>query len=165
MMLARRIVGSNKGISNILVVVLLILIAIAAIGILWQYTREVIKKSPLEKTICLETGSFSLERACYLNNEEIRVIIARDLDNLVVDKLDVSFSPNQAEWEIKKKKCSDMRLETGVYGEYCKVLDSGVRMGYVFNVSGIEKESSVGVLASIGEVDCELGRINVEASC
>lgn len=161
-MSARVHAESRKGISEIVVAMLLILIAITASLTIYSFTRNIIQSAPLEKTICFDADrSFSLEQACYLNENEIKIVISRSLDNLAVDKLMISFSPNRAVWEIKEKKCADIRLESQSYGEYCKVIEPGIRFSYVFNMAGVEKEATAGVIAVASGVECELGRIEI----
>lgn len=164
-MSAQQVVDSKKALSSVVTLSFLILISILAVIALWFALKPVIQKSPLEQTICLDVSrTLSIEKACYLNDGELEVVINRALDSPAIDSLVLSFSPYEARWMIRDKKCSDVRVLTGRYGEYCKVLSAGMKMSYVFNMTGIVSEYSVALIANSKGVECAVGSIDI-GSC
>lgn len=158
--------SNKKGLSNVVATVFLILIAILAVLLVWKFAFPLIQKSPLEQVNCLDVyNTFSLQNACYLSENEVKLVVSRSFDNLDVNKLVISFSPNEARWQIGNEKCSDIRLESGEYGNYCSVVDTGSKRSYVINMANVEKEDSVGVSVFVGNEECAIGKINISPSC
>jgi len=107
----------KKGAANILVVILLILIAMSGVFILWSVVNKVILLSPEEN--CFDYIGFSLEGACYLSENEIKVTLKRGFDDEEIRKLSFMFFPSNSFWEITGKKCLDVRLANNdKYGGY-----------------------------------------------
>ena len=153
-------VRNRKAISDVVTTVMIIMISIVAIVIFWSFTSPLIKKSPVENSICLEHGVV-LEKACYLNENEIKVIISRGFDQQNIQGLIVSFSPSPVKFKIQDKKCADVRTENGGYGSYCSVLGTGSTRSYVFNMQGVSKESSVGLIVDVNGIECVIGKVAI----
>jgi len=93
----------KKGVSNILVSTFLILIVISAIFILWSITNNVLNKGSLEET-CVDFIGISIEEACYLNNNEIKIRLEKGTSKVNIKKIGFSFLPSNSLWEISGKK-------------------------------------------------------------
>jgi hypothetical protein len=114
----------------------------------------------------LSTG-MGIEKACYLNNEEIKIDVKRGFDGIQIESLRFSFlgaSLNSSVWEITGKKCLDIRLGER-YGNYCRIVPEGAVYSYVFNVTSLENENSVRLGAGIKESFCNLGEMPIAVSC
>lgn len=161
MMLGLHHAGLNKGISNVIVTVIMIAIAITAVVIFWTATKKIIMTSPEFSCIDL-ISSFGIEDACYLSGYEIKVSIKRGFDNLNIGRMRFAFSDNI--WEITGKKCSDVRSEDGNYGGYCELLRQGESKSYVFNISDLGKKEEVVVGVGSKEL-CDIGEMKIRQNC
>ena len=157
---------NKKGISNIIVTVLLITILMLGILIFWTAIRRIVSKSP-EELNCIDLiSSLSLQDACYLNENEIKVTVKRGFDEENIERLRFVFGNfDDSIWEITGKKCSDVRVNERRYGGYCDILKSGQGISYIFNMAGIDKKERVRLGA--GSVDnlCEISEVEIEKSC
>ena len=157
------LVESRKSVSEVVVTTLLIFLAIVAVSLIWYYTRDIIKGAPFENSCIDASNSFSLKKACYLNQDEIKITIERGFDNFEVSNLILYFS--NSVWEIKNKRCTDIRLDFKNYNSLCIVSETGSLSSYILNFSGLEKENSVGLSVKIKDIECSINRINVEEEC
>ena len=127
--------------------------------------KELILKAPIEAS-CLEfSRSFSIEKACYLNDDEIELNVKREFDNVEVKSLLISFEQSESLWEISGKKCSDIRLKGKNYGNYCDIVDEGGSLSYVFNVSEMEREEKVKLAVESASKLCVVEEASVRESC
>ena len=165
-MLGLRRAGSNKAISSIIVSLFLIIIAIMAILIVWAVTRNLVSKSP--EFGCIDiSNQLSIGKACYLNNEEVKVIITRGFDEMQIEKLRLSFlssDSNNSIWEITGKKCLDIRVG-GRYGGYCNIVSEGNTYSYVFNMSGLQNYEKVRLAAGIKDNLCFIEDKEIQGNC
>jgi flagellin-like protein len=167
MMLGLHRAESNKALSNVVASIILIVITILAVIIVWFFTKNIISKSPPELGCFDLSSGMGIEKACYLNNEEIKVDVKRGFDGIQIENLRFSFlgaSLNSSVWEITGKKCLDIRLGER-YGNYCYIVPEGAVYSYVFNVIGVENENSVKLGAGIEDGFCNLGERFVAVSC
>ena len=132
----------------------------SAVFTLWSVVNKVVLLSPEEN--CFDYIGFSLENACYLTENEIKVTLKRSFDESDVRKLGFLFSPSNSFWEITGEKCLDVRLsKNDNYGGYCDILTEGELLSYIFNFeSGQDK---VGL--SVGETNCFIGETEIESEC
>ena len=154
---------SKKAVSNVIVVIFLIVISVTAILVFWYSVREIIKKSP--DTSCIDLiSSFSIKKACYLNNEELLVQLNRGFDNSIISKMRFSFTGEESSlFEIIGEKCSDVKtLEN--YGSYTEVLNPGETRDYVFNISSLDKKIQVRLAVGNNEL-CSVYEGKIEDRC
>ena len=151
---------SRKGAANVLVVILLILIVMGSVFILWKVVNKVVLLSPGEN--CFNYIGFSLEDACYLSENEIKVILKRGFDEEDISKLSFSFFPSNSLLEITGEKCLDVRLsKNDRYGGYCDILDGGESLSYVFNLEPGQERVSF----SVGDGNCFIGERDIRGGC
>ena len=165
-MLEQNIAGLNKkGITEIITIILLVILSIAGVLIIWSVTREIVLKSPSQLTSCIDFFSFSIDKACYLNKDEIKITIKRKFKNINVNKIKFEFYPSNALWEISGEKCLDVRLENKKYGEYCDIVDNLESISYIFKVSDLEIQEKVFVAVEGNEIICEIGEKEIKEVC
>ena len=167
-MLAQHHVKLNrKGISSVLTTILMVLMVVLAVTIFWTATKRIVQESPNEKIDCVTLyNEIKINKACYLNDNEIKVIVKRNFDNSNFEKMRFAFSgDDSAIWEITGKKCSDVRVGVvGRYGGYCDIVEIGNTITYVFNVVGIGKIDNVKLGVGNGNL-CSVSENSVDDGC
>ncbi len=161
-MLVQPRVESNKGISNVFAIVILIGISLLSIGIFWVSVREIILKSPPQLD-CFNLGnSINIEKACYKGDKEILVEVRRNFDKEIMNSLEFYFQGKETNiWKISGKKCSDVKLQNKEYGGYCDILNAGNTFNYIFNMEDLGKKESIEIKSG----NCYLGKKNIANSC
>lgn len=152
----------RKGVSNIVISISLILIVTSISIILWSLTNNVINKSPLDES-CLDFIGISIEEACYLNSDEIKIALEKRDSKVNIKKISFSFLPSDSLWEITGKKCLDARLEDRKYGSYCDIIDHRAR--YVFDTSDLEVQNTIAVSVSGNYINCFIGEKEIKSTC
>lgn len=154
----------KKALSNTVVNVLLIVAAMLAIMLVWYSVRQ-LTKNPGETPCFYFVNALKIEKACYLNENEVQIVLNRNFENLAIEKMEFSFSPGNALWEIKNEKCSDARTSNNNYGGYCKILAPGATSSYIFNTSGLEKQQIIEfAILNSGNL-CSIGNKIITSSC
>jgi len=141
-MLEQNLVEFNKKAQvQIFVVIFLIVISLVAVILIFNLSYKIIKKSPQD--FCPSfLNSVSIKKACYLNNEEVKIILKRNF-NYDFKKIRVLFNPSNSIWEISGKKCKDVRLEEKNYGNFCSVILEGEEKSYVINTTDLGKQEKI----------------------
>ena len=157
---------NKKGISEIIIFIFLIILIITPILVLWAITKGIILKSPSPYYDCItDFSSFSIEKACYLNKDEIKITIKRGQDNVKVNKIKFEFSPSNALWEISGEKCLDVRLEDKKYGGYCNIVDNLRSISYIFKIDNLEIQEKVLVVVEGNEIVCKIEEKKIKGVC
>jgi len=159
--------NTKKAVSNIIVAVLLIVLVITLIAIFWASVIKIIRMSPLETEYIDLTNQISIEKACYLNENEIKIDIKRSFGEVDIEKLRVYFlGDSENIFEISGKKCSDIKINEK-YGGYCEVLRAGESLSYIFNMTGLTKKQKVELEVFIkGEKEGRsVNKINIDEIC
>ena len=160
MLVQNHVKSNKKGAANILAVILLILLAMSSIFILWRVVNKIVLLSPEDN--CLNYIDISIEEACYLNENEIKVKLKRGLNNKEIKKLRFSFSPSNSLWEITGEKCLDVKLEkNSKYGSYCSIPKPLESSSYIFNFEPDQNKVAV----SAGEASCLIGEKEIKEKC
>ena len=173
MMLVQNLVESNKmfnkkskkGISEILALISLITISLFTIIIIWNLNKDLIAKSPIEFSCFNLMNSVSMNNVCYLNNDEIKIEIKRNFDNVKIKKMRISFDPSSSLWEISGKKCSDIRMQEKKYGNYCNILSPGKEIYYVINTIGLEKQKKAVLSIETENQICFIDDKDIKINC
>jgi glyoxylate utilization-related uncharacterized protein len=155
--------SKTKSQASIITVLILIIIVIAGVGVLSTMVIKVSKSPPTSS--CVNYLSSSIEKACYLNEGEIKVIINKDTNSPSINLIGFSFIPSGSKWELTGKKCTDARIEGNDYNQYCKVLSAGEKLSYILNASEIEKQEEVIVYFSADNLKCQIGKRKIDVSC
>jgi len=132
-----------KAQAGLIVVIMLILVAIAGVVIVSNLTLSIVKSPPTIS--CIYYAGSSIDKACYLNKEEIKIIVNKDPNPDPIEKIGFIFTPSNAKWELTGKRCTDAKIEGRDYNNYCRILLAGERMPYIFNTSDIETQEKVTV--------------------
>ncbi len=155
--------NKTKSQASLIAVVILIVIVIAGVGVLSTIVIKVSKSPPTNS--CIYYMGSSIEKACYLNEEEIKIIVNNDVKSKPMEKIGFAFTPSNSKWELTGKKCTDTRIEGNDYNNYCRILSPGEKIPYILNTSGIEKQESVTVYFSANNTLCEIGTKKIEINC
>ena len=144
----------NKvGMSNIVVNIMLIVIAIALVVVLWAGTQKIIQTSPNIDCVFIKEN-IDIKESCY-NGDELKVKVVRDLEEFDLDKIRFYFSGEDTSiWELTGKKCSDVRINDKEYGGYCELIEDAETKNYIFNLEGLEIKSEVRLEVDIQGQDC-----------
>lgn len=161
---ARAELNKKKGLSNVVIAVFFILLSLIAVSTLWIATKQLIMKSPIEKS-CFDYFGMSIEKACYLGQDEVLVEVNRNFEKINIEYMDFQLLPGNAIWEITGKKCSDARFLNTKYGGYCSLIDEGAVFSYVFNVSGLDRQEEAMLGVYNGYQLCSIGSEEIKNSC
>ena len=145
---------NKKGISGVVATVLLILLSMAAVGIIWAVISQFAKSpqlSPEVSCVNFQYGTTAyIERACYDSTKnEVEITIKRGIAS-EFDIQSLGFviysDKDSASWRCDKN-CLD-----------CKIADLGNRKTYYFDVSGLGKPGSAALMAN----SCNAGSVAIE---
>jgi len=166
-MLVRNHVESNKGISNLVTTLILVVIALGLVSVLWYTTKKIISTSPLETDFFCLVSDILIKRACYLNDDEIQVDVKRGVDELKIKKLEMRFfSLNETFiWVVSGEKCLDIRLKEKEYGSYCDILPQVSSFSYVFNFTDLPKQERVKLVLGTENDFCIAGEKEIKNFC
>lgn len=156
----RNRVGLGKKKLVIILIVVLIVIG-ALVWIFFGNFKEVIS----EIKGCSDfRNSFSIEGACNLNENEVKVDLKRIDDNINLVRIKFEFKPSNSLWKVDGSKCLDVRLNENKYGNYCELIEEENENSYILNLS-LGKQESVKVLAEDRGRICKIGRVDVGGDC
>ena len=112
-------------------------------------------------------NSLKINRACYLNENEIIISLERKLDSEQIDSLEFDFGDFGFLLKDKSFGCSDIREFDSEYGRACEVIQQGLKKDYVFFVGDEENSKNifVGVYLSEDNEMCVGARKEISASC
>lgn len=170
----KNMMKSKKSMSTIIVVLLLIVLSLSAIFMINYSVKKIAEDDFGDKVSCFDsfaiTQSFFIEKACYLNDNEILVNVERRTDGLNVEALKFAFIGEETtKWVIRQEKCTDARTLNSSYGGYCSVLVENMERGYVFKVSDLEVKNEVKLVIEKEENDkrlsCLVDSKDIEARC
>jgi hypothetical protein len=164
----------KRGLSNIIIMLLVIALSIAAIFIVYYSFGKIAKEKFGDEVSCFDvlaiSPTFFIKDACYLNQGEVAVSVERKTDALNLVNIKFAFyGDNITKWQIAREKCTDARtIDTG-YGGYCEILQQDSGRVYVFNVSDLEIKNKVNLvltqLREGREISCFIDSRGIRSSC
>lgn len=167
----------KRGISEVVIAILLIAVSLAAIAIFSVSLNQLQKRTGSEvASPCIDISgisSVSLGNTCYLNNGEIKARVQRNVDNLDIKSIRFNFYDNagSVKWRIYgNEKCLDARRAETEYGGYCEIVRKGETAEYIFNVSDINKQNKIVLSLFLldekgAERECLIGQGDVREGC
>jgi hypothetical protein len=155
----------KKAISNILVISIFLAMILTILLATWVLTKNIILKAPAELSCISYMNPLKIEKACYLDSNEVKLIIKRNLEDFELKKIKVLFSPYGAIWEISGKKCSDIKLNDKEYGNYCEIVQPGNTISYIFNMAHLDKQNKVSLYLNIGNSVCVSDSRVISSGC
>ena len=145
---------NNRGISQVVAIAVLILLAIIAISALWVAVKPIVSLSPELSCTQLQLSEpqvLSIEKACYdSSGGEVVLTLSRSLSSINDKTLDFSLAFEDG--KINKYRC----------GEGCEgssVLNRGETKKYFFAVDETPMQASISVNS------CSLETSDIEPSC
>jgi hypothetical protein len=139
---------NKKGMNVIIAVMLIVVLSMAGVYLLYSNLTKLTKEDFGEEVSCFDvlavSQSFFIKESCYINSDEILIDIERksDVIDLTALRIGLYEGDNVTKWEIKKKKCLDIRFTSKEYGGYCDIPKQDEEIKYVFNVSEYSKKSN-----------------------
>ena len=146
----------RRGISGVVATVLLILLSMAAVGIIWVAISQFAKSPQLSPEVQCSSFQYGttiyIERACYdATNNEVEITIKRGISgDFDIQSLGfvIYSDKDSASWRCDKN-CLD-----------CKIVDLGNSKTYYFDVSGLGTPRSAALMAN----SCNAGSATI-GSC
>ncbi len=148
---------NKKGLSAIITIMLIVVLTFAAAFILYTTIKRLASEDFAREVSCFDvlavSPSFFISDSCYLNEDEILVGVERKSDALDVSSIKFAFHSDEeiTRWQIKGKKCSDIREYNTEYGGYCEVPEQDTETRYVFNVSDLDSKDKVSLVINYQE--------------
>lgn len=163
----KKIFGT-KADSNLIAILIFVLLSISAIAIFWAVISNKINLSPQISCSDFELKkSLKINKACYLNENEILISLERKLDSDTITSLEFDFDNFGFLLKDKSFGCSDIRELNSEYGRACEIVLQGMSKDYVFNVAeeGNSKNIFVGVYLGENNQICSGAQKEIEMNC
>ena len=169
-------INNKKGVSQVIGVVLTIVIALAAIVLVWTSTQTFLLSPNIECETLSLTPPIKLNKACHLNENEILLRFERNLEEIDIESMKIHLIGQEtAIYQITEKDCSDIKRENGEYNRPCTIPNIGSTLSYIFLLDTEAGESSdqfndvlldIDYQLSTGQVDtCITDQRRLELSC
>jgi len=159
---------NKKADSNLIATITFVLLGISVIAIFWAIVSNSLNLSPQISCSDFEfKNSLKINRACYLNENEIIIFLERKLDSEQIDSLEFDFGDFGFLLKDKSFGCSDIREFDSEYGRSCEVIQQGLEKDYVFSVDGEEISKNIFIGVYLGENNemCVGSQKEISASC
>ena len=153
--------SQNKGLSAVIATVLLILLALALVGIVWGIVDDLVKRE-MSKTSCLDTFGkveFNHEYICY-NVSSKELMFSVGIGDIEIEKVTISVSAggDKKSFNIVSEgsNLSYIRPNVGSYGEnfYLPEKNSGRTYFYDIGVQFLTGPDSLEIYPVINENTC-----------
>ena len=155
----------KKGLSEVVSVLIILMLSVVAVLMVWAVLQNSVLLSP--DVDCAElsaVNSIKIDKACYLNSNEVLLSFSKNAGSPDFSKIRVSF--DEAVFEISDgKMCSDVRRQDSDYGRVC-VISQDSQTKLVFNIQGISPKIA-GLSAYIDDSNnaCSIGTIKIDDAC
>jgi len=134
----------KKGVSTVVVSILLVLVAIMAVVIIWQILKPAIKKSTEQTDIALFTVNLKIIKAEILDDVQMKIIIKRGVGKGNLSKIRVILFNNNQDSQIYVANENLRELETKTFIFPLEIANpTKVEIYPVVNVKGKEKVGSL----------------------
>lgn len=155
----------KKGLSAVVATLMLVLLAIALVGILWGVISNLVSDKLGATQSCLdvfEKVTLNDQYTCYnRTSKETRFSIS--IANIEVDEVIVSISAEGQTKSLKitneNKTISNLKPYKGNYGENVTLPDKNAGLTYVYNMTGVgfsEEPDSIKIAPTIKGTQCDV---------
>lgn len=151
-------IKNKKGLSNVIVAVLLILIAVVAVSLIWIILNDVlhiinkVSLSPSSFKNCLDMqteNTIKIEKACYnVQTEDIEITLLRQSSQAIIDNLNFLIGVDSG--DVIKYTCSSNCNN-------CEILSEA--QNKIYYISPGKEQMPKTVKIAVG--DCGLGEENL----
>jgi hypothetical protein len=155
----------KKSQAGIIVLVVLIIVIFAGAIIVWNIVHGIIRKSPPEADCLSFLDLGSIENACYLDNNQLKLILKTNFNDIEIKKISIYFSPSNSYWEITGKNCSDVKMGNNPYGYECQLPLLGETKNYILNMTNLSIQDQVNIYFGINNSLCKFYSAQIINSC
>ncbi len=157
---------SKRALSGVVATVILTALALTSISIIYIYIERTISLSNQE-VFCNNqkiNENIRILRACYLSDNELLVIVKKTSQDTKLMRFIFSNKTNEAIFEMKNKKCLDIREKNSEYGKECIINFNGIKK-YVFNIEKGYTKVNLEEEFENNEKPCFMSSKNIEKTC